>query len=83
MLNEAQPPFLLDSLIRGRWWYSPQMKHRAEIDQRFEIINDMIQKARQTTGDDNQGYHALIEVVQALADEVRELAKGPGSAVRF
>jgi hypothetical protein len=44
------------------------------MDQRFKTINDLIKEARTKAGED-RGNRALVEAVQALADEVRELKR--------
>jgi len=55
------------------------MSSPAKSDERFKIIADMIQKAREKAKGSDDGYRSLIEAVQALADEVRELAKNPST----
>jgi hypothetical protein len=60
-------------------WYSHPMSSPVQSDERFKIIADMIQKAREKAKGSDDGYRSLIEAVQALADEVRELAKNPST----
>jgi len=44
-----------------------------KIESAFEKIDELIQKAREDTG--TTGYQALVEAVQALSHELRELER--------
>ena len=46
---------------------------------RFDIIDEMINQLRKSPSAETDTFHTLIETVQALADEVRDLKRKIGT----